>query len=357
MTAWQQAAVEFLSWWSQGMSIRIPRLIKSAFWVHRPAVVLSIEGQQAYVFVAGGQRPIHPAAHLGIGEGIKVAVASAEGRTIPIELRLPLSSVFVRTVMLPASARKQFAQMLALDLSLSTPFRAGDIYTAHRALPSAGGGATAKQVAIQQLVVKRTIVDPIIERVKSAGGSVAALTCPDATDGTAPPVLLWTDERMPYGRPRVVLAAYATIALTFATLTAAALVYRHDERLAQVRVALAKERQAAQIVQQRLERAQLTIDQYAHLRRLKERRASSAQVIEQLSRILPSTAHLTELRIDGDVLDMSGVAHTAAQLPQLLESSGMFVEASLTSPLTLDGQDEGQRFGLRARFRSGASAN
>lgn len=357
MAALQEAALGFLSWWGRGLSLPAAGGARQLFWDCPRRVVLGLDGARASILDAGAQRSSDTGSQLPLPEAVEAAVRAARDRKLAIELRVPASSVFVRTVMLPVGARRHFAQMLALDLTRSTPFRATDVYTAHRVLPGTAGSTATKQVEVQQLVVKRASVDPVIGLVKGAGGSVAAVTCCIDEDRAAPPIALWTDGGIARQRTPVVLAAYAAIALLLVALPAAALLYRYEDELVRVRAALASDRQAAGIVQQRLERASQIIDLESRLRRIKESRASPSQIIEELSRILPDSAHLTELRIDGAAIEMAGTARNAAQLPQLLEASGMFTEASLTSPLTLDGQDDGQRFGLRARFRSVSVAN
>lgn len=354
MAVLQEAALDFLSWWRRGLSTGMPERMRQFFWVRPRRIVLSVEGERARVIEEGFPRSGETASvPVGIDDAIETAVASARRRGAQIELRLPFASAFARTVVLPASARKHFAQMLALDLTRSAPFRAADIYTAYHALPV----SRSRHVDVQQLVVKRSIVDPLVARVKAAGAAVSALSCWDASGTAALPAAFWEDGGQSRRSGRTIMTAYAVILLALVALPAAALVYRYDEELGHVRSALAGERQAAGLVQQRLQRARQILDLEVQLRRIKETRAPPTEVIEHLARILPDTAHLTELRIDGDVVEFAGLARSAAQLPQLLEKSGKFTEASLTSPLTLDGQEAGERFGLRARFRAGAAAN
>lgn len=352
MAVLQDAALGFLSWWGRGLSIEIPERVRQIFLVRPRIIVLSVDGERARVIEERFQRSGETASvTVALDEAIETAVRAARSRKLPLELRLPFSSAFARTVVLPAGARKHFAQMLALDLTRATPFRATDIYTAYHALPQ----SRASHVDVQQLIVKRSIVDPIAARVNAAGGTVSGLACWDAAGTAVLPAAFWEQAGKPRRSMGAILTAYAAILLALIALPAAALVYRYDAELSRVRAALANDRQAAGIVQQRLERARQILDLEAQLRRIKETRTSPAEIIEHLSRILPDAAHLTELRIEGDVVEISGIARAAAQLPQLLEKSGAFTEASLTSPLTLDGREEGERFGLRARYRAGAA--
>ena len=76
-----------------------------------------------------------------------------------------------------------------------------------------------------------------------------------------------------------------------------------------------------------------------------------AQILEELARILPDTAWLTDLRIEGDTVEISGLSTSAANLLPVLERSPHFVDAALAAPLTLDPREDKERFSLRVRVR------
>ena len=88
---------------------------------------------------------------------------------------------------------------------------------------------------------------------------------------------------------------------------------------------------------------------------MKQDGQSPITVIEDLSRVLPDTTHLTELRLEPNGIEIGGVAKGAAQLPQLLEQSGSFADARLTSPLTIDAREDAERFNIHTRFAKAKS--
>jgi len=88
----------------------------------------------------------------------------------------------------------------------------------------------------------------------------------------------------------------------------------------------------------------------------RDRGPSFADLWEEVSHILPDGAYLTELRLLEEKpgerqVDLVGFADSAVGLPALFDKSPMFVEASLTAPITPNAQDKKEAFSLRARVR------
>jgi general secretion pathway protein L len=80
----------------------------------------------------------------------------------------------------------------------------------------------------------------------------------------------------------------------------------------------------------------------------------AVEVLELLSRVLPDSVWLTDLRIAGDTLDITGLAKSGAALPSLFVGSALFSDAALTAPLTLDPREDRERFSLRVRIKPSA---
>ena len=89
---------------------------------------------------------------------------------------------------------------------------------------------------------------------------------------------------------------------------------------------------------------------------LKLGQVPSIEVLEEISRVLPDSVWLSDLRIEGDTLDISGLAKSGAALPSLLEKSPLFADAALTAPLTLDPREDKERFSLRVRIKQPVAA-
>jgi general secretion pathway protein L len=84
---------------------------------------------------------------------------------------------------------------------------------------------------------------------------------------------------------------------------------------------------------------------------LMQDRKMVVSVIENLTRLLPDSAWLTDLRIDGDTVDISGFSKSAASLIPILETSSVFSEAAFTSAVTRDPSEAKERFSMKLRVR------
>jgi general secretion pathway protein L len=81
----------------------------------------------------------------------------------------------------------------------------------------------------------------------------------------------------------------------------------------------------------------------------KESAPSAVVVIEALSRALPDSAYLTELRVEGTTLRMVGLAEDAPSLIAPLERSGYFGQVRFAAPSTRGTDGSRFRFHIEGR--------
>ena len=86
------------------------------------------------------------------------------------------------------------------------------------------------------------------------------------------------------------------------------------------------------------------------LERRKYQSPSSVIVLEVLSQILPDHTYVTELRIEGDKVRVTGVTRDAPELIRLLERSPNFTRATFFAPTTRGPSDPGERFHIEAQI-------
>ena len=80
------------------------------------------------------------------------------------------------------------------------------------------------------------------------------------------------------------------------------------------------------------------------LAKRKQTTPSSVMVLESISRVLPDTTYATELRIDGDKVQVVGISQDAPSLIRLMEQSPQFSRATFFAPTTRAQGDPGERF-------------
>jgi general secretion pathway protein L len=78
--------------------------------------------------------------------------------------------------------------------------------------------------------------------------------------------------------------------------------------------------------------------------------------LEELTRLLPDGAWVTDLKMDANTVEIAGLASSSTSLIPLLERSTAFTDATSTASLTFDPREEKERYAIRARIRSSAPA-
>jgi general secretion pathway protein L len=80
----------------------------------------------------------------------------------------------------------------------------------------------------------------------------------------------------------------------------------------------------------------------------KQTSPSSVMVLEAISRVLPDTTYVTELRFEGDKMQVAGLTQDAPSLIRLIEQSPQFTRATFFAPTTRAPEDPGDRFHVEA---------
>jgi general secretion pathway protein L len=86
------------------------------------------------------------------------------------------------------------------------------------------------------------------------------------------------------------------------------------------------------------------------LEKRKQTTPSSVMVLEAMSRVLPDSTYVTELRIEGDKVQVVGISQDAPSLIRLMEQSPQFSRATFFAPTTRTQSDPGERFHIEVHI-------
>jgi general secretion pathway protein L len=338
----------FFSWWGTELAGLLPRAFARGSQSALPNRLISIED--------GGLRVVGPngAASdelLTTAEAVDKLSREKGRASLRVGLRLPYRACFSRRVELPSGAARDFPRLLALDLERATPFKPRDIRSAHFIEDEQ---RTPGKTAIRQLIVKRVSIDGIVSSLHEAGLTVARIDCWGPDGQTAMPVNFLeaaTDastRRRGWFWPVALTASAAAIAAFGGNM----LLERHDGALADLK---AENTRLLKVIKAHRDADAIYQAQQAEVRSFAQVLASApskAMAIEELTRLLPDNARVTDLKLEGNTVDISGIAQSAIGLVPILERSTYFVDATSTAPVMFDQREGKERFSIRVRIRN-----
>jgi general secretion pathway protein L len=263
-----------------------------------------------------------------------------------LELVLRPSRFLVRPLELPARATEFIEGIVRVQIDRLTPWSAADAVFGCGTPVTAGPGkivttiAATSRASTEPYVAGLAALHPASLSIFTAAGEetrelikVFELQARGLLDRVRLSRLL-----------RLVLAGITAVAVL--SLAAGSIVQSYlDSRQAELNAELTARRVAL-----RLDRQGVESSPFAQLARRKHQTQASVIVIEELSRILPDHTYVTELHIDGNILQIAGITHDAPSLIRLIEQSPHFTRATFFAPTTHAPSDPGDRFHIEARL-------
>ena len=285
----------------------------------------------------------------GSVEGALPANLATALRGSRVELVLQPNRFLSRALELPKRATEFLDGIVRSQIDRLTP------WTAEEAVFGWTSPNDLEKDRVQLTVVAtaRALIAPYLRAFSDLGAdSIAVSTVVQPADAAAAPVKILEhsargalDLRRVRGALAVVFVASglsACIAVAAAQFVTDAFDARQQDALRRI-----AERRAW------MRREDVTGSLPAHrlLERRKRETPSTVLVLEALSEALPDHTYVTELRVEGDKLQVVGVTRDAPALIRLIEQSPHFTRATFFAPTTQAPGDPGERFHIEARIK------
>jgi len=272
------------------------------------------------------------------------------GQTLIISVDTELC--YLRTVEVPAATRNTVQKALSLDLRSFMPLARDNLLTGHYVV---GQGEKPGTLKVEQIVLRRDKLHLLQDYCSNNGINVKAVTFHDGVarrlpvaldlDGTAfgsKGFLRWT---------KLAMASYAAL-LVAGMIAAGTIVWHMSEVKTQISAESEMLRKRIVAIQTRLEQLKSSSIEVERLVAWKQQSVFTPLVIEELSHLLPDTAFIEGLTIDGLNIQVEGQAKAPESLIAMLEASPQFQNVAFSSPVFRNPTDSHSRFSLRMNIES-----
>ncbi|WP_158601768.1 PilN domain-containing protein [Solilutibacter pythonis] len=333
-----------LDWWGQGLRLALPLRWRQRWFPPPPGVWLRLDEADAFAWV--GRRDDAAPAPSPAG-GAPEAVL-ARHPDLPRWLLLPAGHAVHARVQLPQAAAGHLREALRYEIDRQTPFAADAVAWDARllALDAVAGTAQTELVA-----VPLARLSPSLARAQALG---IVLQGVDAADDEGRPTgvnLLPRELRSrPMSRWRQRNLTLAAIALLLVVAGAAGSLQRERHRATDIQASLQRERaEARRVAEQRQRLADLT-DGARQIQAQRARRALLPVLLDALAERLPGNSHVERLSVQGERLQLSGIAPQSTRLVPALQGSPLWREVTMSGAVAADASRGGDRYTLDIRL-------
>jgi len=264
-----------------------------------------------------------------------------------VELILHADWFLLRPLDLPKQAGEFLEGIIRSQIDRLTPWSGADAAFGWSTPTEAAKG----RITLTVVATARALVLPYVEALTPLGvKSIVVSTFPGEARGSVPIEILWQRSvgALDTGKVRRALVAVLLLAVLLMGLADAAdqiVASNLDAQKSGIERRIAEHRSITQ-----RDGSGGASSVAPALERRKHEMPSSVVVLEALSQILPDHTYATELRVEGDKLQVVGVTHDAPSLIQLIEQSPHFKRAIFLAPTTRSPGDPGERFHIEARI-------
>jgi general secretion pathway protein L len=340
-----------LSLWIDTVVQTIGERLKRAQGARRIAITEVGEGALMLQLVskAGAKDSDLPSCRVRLVDGAVSEPLSPEWaaalRGAAVELALRPSRFVFRPLELPGRAVEFLDGIIRAQIDRLTPWTAADaVFHWTPPQPSADD-----QIMLTVVATARNAVSSLAQAFLDLGAAGVKVTT--ATPGMEPIAVYSRQVAGQAGSGRMRLALVAILATTgvMAVLSIGVggfVTDSYDAQQQQIQRRIAERRAIMQGNRGSSGSSPLEV-----LVRRKQTGPSAVMALEELSALMPDHTYATEMRIEGNKLQISGLTHDAPSLIRILEQSPHFTSAGFFAPTTRAANEPGERFHLETKIK------
>src|SRR6267378_2090008 len=322
--------------------------------VRRRQILLSEAADNTFTARLASARngPAVPDVSFRVSHGRPSPALPADWETIlrgsRVEVLLTSGQVLFRSLDFPKQAVDFLDGMIRAQIDRLMPWTPDDVVFGW-STPSV---IANERVELTLAATSKHEIQPVVQLATALGAaSIAGFAALPAAEGAAVKIKVFEKSQGAIGRVADVPRILRVVLLSAGLAAAACLIVS-----AYLGSTLDSEQQQLQRrISQR--RASLRLDPNAAggsalnlLAKRKQTTPSSVMVLEALSQALPDSTYVTELRIEGDKVQVVGMTQDAPSLIRLMERSPQFARATFFAPTTRAQNDPGERFHIKAHI-------
>ena len=321
-------------------------------WSQDPKELVLVIGEHNHVvsaMMSGAPVPVEP--------GYLDRARERWGPLISATLRVPLGRCLVRELELPNVAARQTRDILRIDLERTTPFKGDEVFFDWvQSDRQSDSGA----VVLNQVILKRAVIGNVLDDIATSGlplraievvtdkGDTHQLNLLEPGRRKRAPATVWLGMTTLAGTVSLIVLSTVSIGIAYANSVAA---------IAYMDAAIDKATLEVQSVRRKLADMDAAATQARQPRLRKVETASVTAIWEEVTKVLPASTWLTDLRIEEAGIQIDGQSVNASELIAVLARTTKFTKVAFASPVTRDPQRGMERFQIKFKTsRSDAAA-
>ncbi len=266
-----------------------------------------------------------------------------------VELAMRPEHFFFRALELPRRASEFLDGIIRAQIDRITPWNANEAVVGW----SKPTELANDKISVTIVAASRAQIIPVAQAVERLGvKSIFVSTIPPNAIADTPPIRVFAQSSAGALETRrvrrLLVAGLVGVALLAGLATASDVVIGGSlqNRFSEVSRQIAERRGII-----RAGSDAVTNSALAKLVYRKNQTPANVIVLEALSNVLPDNTYVTELRIEGDKVQVVGITNDAPSLIRLIEQSPHFSRATFFAPTTRSPSDPGDRFHIEARAK------